>query len=138
MTVNSRTAIYPGSFDPVTRGHEDIALRALTFADRLIIAVAHKSSQSKQGLFSIPERLEMIHEVFADEGRVEAAAFEGLLVDFARSQNAFLIVRGVRGVADFEYEFQMARMNRALLPELETIFLAPAPATSFISGSLVR
>jgi pantetheine-phosphate adenylyltransferase len=133
-----RTAIYPGSFDPITRGHEDIVRRALRFADRVIVAVAHRSTHAKQGLFTIPERLTMIHEVFRDERRVEAAEFEGLLVDFARRADAHLIIRGLRAVADFEYEFQMALMNRQLSGDLETVFLAPDVRYSFLSASLVR
>ncbi|MBI3081571.1 MAG: pantetheine-phosphate adenylyltransferase [Gemmatimonadetes bacterium] len=134
----SRTAIYPGSFDPITRGHEDIVRRALRFADRVIVAVAQRATAPKQGLFSIGERVEMIREVFAGEPRVEAAEFDGLLVDFARSRGADLIIRGLRAVSDFEYEFQMALMNRRLWPEVETVFLAPDVSYSFLSASLVR
>ena len=133
-----RTAIYPGSFDPITRGHEDIVRRALHFVDRIIVAVAHQRTQRKEGLFTIGERVEMIQEVFADEPRVEPAEFDGLLVDYARTRKATLIVRGLRAVSDFEYEFQMALMNRTLLPEAETIFLAPDARFSFLSASLVR
>jgi pantetheine-phosphate adenylyltransferase len=133
-----RTAIYPGSFDPITRGHEDIVRRALTFVDRVIVAVAHRRSQRKDGLFSIGDRLAMIGEVFAGEPRVEPAEFEGLLVDFARARNAHLIIRGLRAVSDFEYEFQMALMNRTLWADVETIFLAPDARYSFLSASLVR
>src|SRR5688500_5301934 len=121
---NPRIAIYPGSFDPITRGHEDIVRRALTFVDRIIVAVAHRRTQRKEGLFGIAERVEMIQEVFADEPRVEPAEFDGLLVEYARQRGATLIIRGLRAVSDFEYEFQMALMNRTLWPEAETIFLA--------------
>ncbi len=138
MKPDARVAIYPGSFDPVTLGHEDIARRALRIADRVIVAVAHNASQPKKGLFDIAERIEMIEEVFRDEPRIEAAAFEGLLVDYARERGAGIVVRGVRGVGDFDYEFRMALMNRALTPELETVFLAPDAARSFVSASLVR
>ena len=134
----SRLAIYPGSFDPVTRGHEDIVRRALTFAERVIVAVAHRRTQQKSGLFAIEERVAMISEIFGDEPRVEAAEFDGLLVDFARQRNAQLIIRGLRAVSDFEYEFQMALMNRQLWPHLETVFLAPDSQYSFLSASLVR
>ncbi|MBI4410098.1 MAG: pantetheine-phosphate adenylyltransferase [Gemmatimonadetes bacterium] len=134
----SRVAIYPGSFDPITYGHEDIIRRGLRFVDRIVVAVAQLSTQRKQPLFTIPERLELIAEVFADEPRVEARQFEGLLVDFAREQNAKLIIRGLRAVSDFEYEFQMALMNRQLWPEVETLFLAPDVRWSFLSASLVR
>ncbi len=140
MTENtkSRLAIYPGSFDPVTKGHEDIVHRALGFADRVVVAVAHRRTQQKSGLFPINERLEMIREVFHDEPRVEADEFEGLLVDYARKREAQLIIRGLRAVSDFEYEFQMALMNKQLWPEIETIFLPPDTQYSFLSASLVR
>ncbi len=131
-------AIYPGSFDPVTRGHEDIVRRVLRFCDRVIVAVAHRSTQVKQGLFSIEERIDLIREVFVGEERVEAVAFQGLLVDFARQRRVRLVVRGLRAVSDFEYEFQMALMNRDLDPEMETLFLAPDARYSFLSASLVR
>ena len=133
-----RTAIYPGSFDPITRGHEDIVRRALHFVDRVIVAVAHRRTQRKEGLFNIVERVSMIREVFADEPRVEPAEFDGLLVDFVRERDASLIIRGLRAVSDFEYEFQMALMNRTLWPHAETIFLAPDARYSFLSASLVR
>jgi pantetheine-phosphate adenylyltransferase len=131
-------AIYPGSFDPLTRGHEDIVRRALRFADHVIVAVAHRRTQQKTGLFDIAERVEMIRSVFADEPRVEAAEFEGLLVNFARKRNARIIIRGLRAVSDFEYEFQMALMNRQLWEEIETVFLAPDTQYSYLSASLVR
>jgi pantetheine-phosphate adenylyltransferase len=131
-------AVYPGSFDPITRGHEDIVRRALAFADRVIVAVAHTATQHKQGLFTVAERVEMVREIFGDDPRIEAMEFSGLLVHFARAQGAGLIVRGLRFVSDFEYEFQMALMNRQLWPEVETIFLAPDPKHSYLSASLVR
>jgi pantetheine-phosphate adenylyltransferase len=136
--TQSLVAIYPGSFDPITRGHEDIARRTLRIADRLVIAVAHTSSQSKRSLFQVEERVAMIRSVFAEEPRVEAVAFQGLLVDFARSRGAHLVIRGLRAVSDFEYELQMAQMNRELWPELESVFLAPEVDFSFLSSSLVR
>ena len=136
--AGARVAIYPGSFDPFTNGHEDIVRRSLGFVDQLVVAVAHRSTAAKKGLFSIPERVEMIREIFQDEPRVRVEAFEGLLVDFARSRDAPLVVRGLRAVSDFEYEFQMALMNRELWPELETLFLAPDARYSFLSASLVR
>jgi pantetheine-phosphate adenylyltransferase len=131
-------AIYPGSFDPITRGHEDIVRRTLRFCDRVVIAVAHRATHLKQGLFTVEERLDLIRHVFQDEARVEAVAFSGLLVDFAREQDIHLIVRGLRAVSDFEYEFQMALMNRDLEPDIETLFLAPDARYSFLSASLVR
>jgi pantetheine-phosphate adenylyltransferase len=132
------TAIYPGSFDPITRGHEDIVRRTLRIADRLIVAVAHTATQVKKSLFTVEERLELIQEVFAGEERVEAMAFRGLLVDFAKAQEARLVIRGLRAVSDFEYELQMAQMNRELWPGIETVFLAPEVDYSFLSSSLVR
>ncbi|HEY8483463.1 MAG TPA: pantetheine-phosphate adenylyltransferase [Longimicrobiales bacterium] len=131
-------AIYPGSFDPITNGHEDIIRRGLRFVDEIIVAVAHRATQKKPGLFTIEERVEMIREVFADEPRVEVVSFDGLLVDFARLRDVQVIIRGLRAVADFEYEFQMALMNRQLWPQLETVFLAPDAHYSFLSASLVR
>jgi pantetheine-phosphate adenylyltransferase len=131
-------ALYPGSFDPITRGHEDIVRRGLLVADRVIVAVAHTSTHQKKGLFSVQERVELVREVFADEERVEATEFTGLLVDFARSRDARLVIRGLRAVSDFEYELQMAQMNRELSSGVETIFLVPDVHNSFLSSSLVR
>ena len=131
-------AVYPGSFDPITLGHEDVARRTLRLADRLIIGVAHTATQSKTPLFSVEERVELIGEVFADEPRVECTMFSGLLVDFAREREANFIIRGLRAVSDFEYEFQMAQMNQELWPEAETLFLTPDVNFSFLSASLVR
>jgi pantetheine-phosphate adenylyltransferase len=138
VNAPERIAICPGSFDPITVGHEDIIYRSLAFADRVLVAVAHTATQTKRGLFGVAERVEMIRDVFADEPRVEAVDFTGLLVDFAREQGAQLIVRGLRAVSDFEYEFQMALMNRELYPAVETVFLAPDVEHSFLSSSLVR
>jgi pantetheine-phosphate adenylyltransferase len=138
MRSDPLVAICPGSFDPITIGHEEIIRRSLRFADRVLVAVAYRATQVKRGLFSVEDRVAMIDEVFADEPRVEAVAFEGLLVDFAKTQGARLVIRGLRAVSDFEYEFQMALMNRELHPELETIFLAPDAERSFLSSSLVR
>jgi pantetheine-phosphate adenylyltransferase len=131
-------ALYPGSFDPITRGHEDIARRALRVADRVIVGVAHTSTHAKQGLFEVEERVELIRSVFAHESRIEVLSFTGLLVDFAREQGAHLVIRGLRAVSDFEYELQMAQMNQELNPDLETLFLVPEVNNSFISSSLVR
>lgn len=138
MTDSPRIAICPGSFDPITLGHEDIIRRALGFADRVVVAVAHHASQSKRGLFPVAERLELVREVFADEPRVEAIEFDGLLVDCASRIGARMVVRGLRGVADFEYELQMAQTNRALRPGIETVFLAAAAGHAFLSATLVR
>jgi pantetheine-phosphate adenylyltransferase len=134
----ARIAICPGSFDPVTLGHEDIIRRSFRFADRVIVAVAYSATQVKSGMFSVDERVEMIRETFADEPRVQPMAFQGLLVDFAKSQGATIIVRGLRAVSDFEYEFQMALMNRKLWEAMETVFLAPDLEHSYLSSSLVR
>jgi pantetheine-phosphate adenylyltransferase len=136
--MSERLAVYPGSFDPITRGHEDIVRRSLKFCDRVLVAVAHRRTQAKSGLFDIPERLALIRSVFADESRVVPMEFSGLLVDFAREQGAHVILRGLRAVSDFEYEFQMALMNRHLWPELETLFLAPDEHYSYLSASFVR
>ena len=139
MSQNAgRVAVYPGSFDPVTKGHEDIVHRALDFVDRVIVAVAHRRTQRKAGLFEIEERLRLLRAVFEDQPRVRVDDFDGLLVDYARAQDAPLIIRGLRAVSDFEYEFQLASMNRHLIPTAETLFLTPAEQYSFISSSLVR
>jgi pantetheine-phosphate adenylyltransferase len=132
----ARIAIYPGSFDPVTRGHEDIIRRSLAFADKIIVAVA--VNLSKQPLFSLEERLELLREVLQDYEGVEIRWFDGLLAKFAQKNDASLVIRGLRAVSDFEYEFQMALMNRQLFNELETVFLTPAVDLTFLSSSLVR
>ena len=132
----TRLAIYPGSFDPPTRGHEDLIRRSLTLCDRLVVAVA--TNVAKQPLFSVEERLELLRAVIGDEPRVEVRSFEGLLVDFARASGATMVVRGLRAVTDFDFEFQMALMNRTLEPTLETVFLVPPPDLTFLSSSLVR
>ena len=132
---STRTAIYAGSFDPITRGHEDLIRRSLEFLDRLVVAVAVNSS--KQPLFTLEERTGFIRAA-VDDPRVEVRHFTGLLVEFAREVNARLIIRGLRAVSDFEYEFQMALMNRHLSPGLETVFMVPSVETTYISSSLVR
>ena len=131
-------AVYPGSFDPVTLGHEDVVRRTLRFCDRLVVGVAETATQPKGGLFQVAERLEMLRGVFAVEPRVRCVAFSGLLVDFARDEGARFIIRGLRAVSDFDYEFQMAQMNRELWDEVETIFLTPDVHYSFLSATLVR
>ena len=132
----TRTAIYPGSFDPPTRGHEDLIRRSLRLADRVIVAIAANSA--KQPLFSVEERLAMLRASVPDEPRVSFEAFDGLLAEFAGRVGATMIVRGLRAVSDFEYEFQMALMNRQLHPSLETVFLVPAVDLTYLSSSLVR
>ena len=131
-----RIAIYAGSFDPITHGHEDLMRRSLTFVDRLVVAVATNSA--KQPLFTLDERIAFITEAAGGEPRIEATKFDGLLVNFARSVGARLIIRGLRAVSDFEYEYQMALMNRHLLPEIETVFMVPSLDSTYISSSLVR
>ncbi|MEZ0334242.1 MAG: pantetheine-phosphate adenylyltransferase [Gemmatimonadales bacterium] len=132
----TRIAIYPGSFDPPTRGHEDLVRRSLALADRVIVAVA--VNVAKQPLFSVEERLGMLRKAVGDDPRVTFESFEGLLADFARRVGASVVVRGLRAVSDFEYEFQMALMNRQLHPSLETVFLVPALDLTYLSSSLVR
>jgi pantetheine-phosphate adenylyltransferase len=133
--VSARIAVYPGSFDPVTRGHEDLVLRSLRFADRVIVAVADNSA--KQPLFTLEERLALIRQAVSHPA-VDVQSFQGLLVEFARRVGATVIVRGLRAVSDFEYEFQMALMNRNLEPGVETVFLVPAFDLTYLSSSLVR
>ena len=136
--MSKRVGIYPGSFDPITRGHEDIVRRGRDLVERLIVAVAYRATQEKRGAFSVEDRVELIRESFADDPGIEVASFDGLLVDFARASGATLIIRGLRAVSDFEYEFQMALMNRQLSPGIETVFLAPDVQYSYLSASLVR
>ena len=131
----TRVGIYPGSFDPVTKGHEDLIHRSLGFLDKLVVAVA--VNVGKQPLFSLDERVALIRETVTDP-KVDVQSFDGLLVEFARKIGATVIVRGLRAVSDFEYEFQMALMNRHLAPKLETIFLVPAFDLTYLSSSLVR
>ncbi len=131
-----RIAIYPGSFDPPTRGHEDLVRRSLALADRVIVAVAKNAT--KQPLFTVQERLEMLRAAVGDDDRIRFEAFDGLLAEFAKAVGATMVVRGLRAVSDFEYEFQMALMNRQLHPSLETVFLVPAVDLTYLSSSLVR
>jgi len=131
----NRTAVYPGSFDPITKGHEDLIHRSLGFVDKMVVAVA--VNVAKQPLFSFEERVALIRECVPDK-RVEVQSFDGLLVDFAKRVGATVIVRGLRAVSDFEYEFQMALMNRNLGPHIETVFLVPAFDLTYLSSSLVR
>ncbi len=136
--MSETIAVYPGSFDPLTLGHDDIIRRGLRLVDRLVVAVATTSTQTKSGLFDLDERVEILRSVYRDERRLEAVSFSGLLVDFARQRGARIILRGLRAVSDFEYEFQMALMNRSLWPEVEVLFMAPDNAHTFLSSSLVR
>ena len=132
----TRTAIYPGSFDPLTKGHEDLIRRSLSLADRVIVAVAVNSS--KQALFPVAERLALLQAAMGGDPRVAFESFDGLLAEFAKKVGASIVVRGLRAVSDFEYEFQMALMNRQLHPSLETVFLVPAVDMTYLSSSLVR
>ncbi|MFK5913307.1 MAG: pantetheine-phosphate adenylyltransferase [Woeseiaceae bacterium] len=132
------TAVYPGTFDPLTNGHSDLVQRASRIFDRVILAVAKGAEGSKQPFFTSSERVELAKGVLSSMENVEVIEFDGLLVDFVQQQNAQVIVRGLRAVSDFEYEFQLASMNRHLNGQIETIFLTPAEQYSYISSSLVR
>lgn len=129
-------AVYPGTFDPVTNGHSDLIERAARLFDRVIVAVA--VNPGKGSTFSIDERVALASEVLAGLNNVEVEGFDSLLVDFARERGAQVILRGLRAVSDFDYEFQLAGMNRRLAPDIETLFLTPAEQYAFISSSLVR
>ncbi|HUL40510.1 MAG TPA: pantetheine-phosphate adenylyltransferase [Burkholderiales bacterium] len=129
-------AVYPGTFDPITRGHEDLVRRATHIFDQVIVAVA--DSHGKQPFFTLEERIKMAERVLADYERVHVIGFSGLLMDFVRGQGANIIVRGLRALSDFEYEFQMAGMNRNMHPDVETIFMTPSEQYMFISASMVR
>lgn len=131
-----RIAVYPGTFDPLTRGHEDLVRRGAKIFDKLVVGVA--DSPNKKPFFSMDERVQIAREVLSHYPNVEVKGFKGLLKDFVRSNNANVIIRGLRAVSDFEYEFQMAGMNRYLLPDVETMFLTPSDQYQFISGTIVR
>jgi pantetheine-phosphate adenylyltransferase len=132
------TAIYPGTFDPITNGHTDLVERAARIFDKVVLGVAKGQNGSKQPVFSIDERVSLAKEVLADIGNAEVIQFDGLLVEFVAQQQAQVILRGLRAVSDFEYEFQLASMNRHLNQDIETLFLTPAEQYSYISSSLVR
>ncbi|MCO4764187.1 MAG: pantetheine-phosphate adenylyltransferase [Myxococcales bacterium] len=136
MTSNPRVAFYPGSFDPITNGHVDIINRGLKIFDRVIVALAQ--NVSKTALFSLEERKEMIERVFTGERNVDVVLFEGLMVNAAKAAGAPVVLRGLRGITDFEYEFQLATMNKRLLPELETVFLMTERDNFHVSSKLVR
>ena len=129
-------AVYPGTFDPLTRGHEDLVRRASTLFDSLILGIA--DSRAKKPFFTLDERLDMARQVLGDLRNVQIVGFAGLLIDFARQHKARVVVRGLRAVSDFEYEFQLAGMNRNLNPDMETVFLTPSEQHMFISATLVR
>lgn len=129
-------AIYPGTFDPMTNGHLDLVERSLRLVDRLIVAILR--NEQKQALFSVDERIAMVQEVVGGIPNVEVASFNGLLVDFVAQRGATMIIRGIRAVSDYEYELQMALMNRRLRPEIETVFLMAGEAHSFVSSRIVK
>jgi pantetheine-phosphate adenylyltransferase len=127
--------VYPGTFDPITRGHEDVVRRAAGLFGEVVIAVAASRSAT---MFTLEERVAMAREIFKDYGNVRVEGFDCLLMNFVRAQDARVVIRGLRAVSDFEYEFQMAGMNRSLHPDVETVFLTPAEQYTFISASMVR
>ncbi|MEP6389645.1 MAG: pantetheine-phosphate adenylyltransferase [Halioglobus sp.] len=134
--MRAHTVIYPGTFDPITNGHVNLTERAAQLFDRVVIAIAH--SEKKTPLFNLAQRVELCEASLSHLDNIEVVGFNNLLVDFAKSQGASCVLRGVRTVADFEYEYQLANMNRAMYPEFESIFLTPSEDLSYISSSLVR
>lgn len=134
--MRASIAVYPGTFDPLTRGHEDLVRRACKLFDRVIVAIAE--SRTKRTFFTLGERVDMAREVLVDLPGVDVLGFDGLLMDFMRAHNATVTLRGLRAVSDFEYEFQLAGMNRNLYPDVETVFLTPAEQYMFISATMVR
>ena len=136
--ANSDIAIYPGSFDPITNGHVDLVNRTLRVFDKVVVAIASNPDKDRS-LFTVQERLQMIEEVFAGtDGRVSAVSFQGLLVDYAERQGAMVVIRGLRAISDFEYEFQMAMMNHRLKPKLETFFMMTGESEFYTSSRLVK
>lgn len=134
--MRTNTVIYPGTFDPITNGHVDLTERASRLFDRVVVAIAY--SEKKTPLFDLEQRVALCESSLSHLDNVEVMGFSNLLTDFAKSQGARCVLRGLRAVADFEYEFQLANMNRAMYPEFESIFLTPSEHLSFISSSLVR
>ena len=134
--MKTNSVIYPGTFDPITNGHVDLTERAARLFDRVVVAIAH--NEKKTPLFSLEERVGLCKGALEHLDNVEVVGFSNLLTDFAKSQNARCVLRGLRAVADFEYEFQLANMNRAIYPEFESIFLTPSEHLSYISSSLVK
>ena len=132
----SQKAIYPGTFDPITKGHIDLVERACKLFDKVVLAIA--ASEAKSPLFTLGERIDISKRIFKGNDQVEIIGFSGLLVDLAKDNDATILIRGLRVVADFEYEFQLANMNRAMMPELESVFLTPVTEYSFVSSSLVK
>ena len=135
--MNRTVAVYPGTFDPLTNGHLDLVARGAKIVDELIVAILRNSDKGAP-LFTVPEREEMMREATLCFGNVSVATFDGLLVDFARSRGAVAVLRGIRAVSDYEYEFQMAMMNRKLAPELETLFMMPAEKYTYVSSRLIK
>jgi pantetheine-phosphate adenylyltransferase len=135
--VSTIRAIYPGSFDPLTNGHLDLIARGSKIFGHLVVAILNNSDK-QEPLFPVDERIEMIREATQEFGNVSVSAFDGLLVEFARQQNAQALLRGIRAISDYEYEFQMALMNRRLAPKLETVFMMPAERYSYVSSRLIR
>ena len=136
MNRPDRVAIYPGSFDPLTNGHVDIILRGARLFDRIVVGILHNPEKSP--LFSVQERVEMAREVFREHANVDVDAFDGLLVDYSSQRRASVIVRGLRAVSDFEFELQMALMNRRLGPDIETVFMMPAEQYTYVSSRLIK
>ncbi|MFT5709445.1 MAG: pantetheine-phosphate adenylyltransferase [Halioglobus sp.] len=134
--MKTHTVIYPGTFDPITNGHVNLTERAARMFDKVVVAIAF--SQKKTPLFPLEQRVELCKQSLAHLDNIEVVGFSNLLIDFARSQNSSCVLRGLRAVADFEYEFQLANMNRAMYPEFESVFLTPSEHLSYISSSLVR
>jgi pantetheine-phosphate adenylyltransferase len=134
--MKTNTVIYPGTFDPITNGHVDLTERAARLFDRVVVAIAH--SEKKTPLFSVEERVALCEGALEHLENVQVVGFSNLLTDFAKSQDARCVLRGLRAVADFEYEFQLANMNRAIYPEFESVFLTPSEHLAYISSSLVR
>lgn len=134
--MTKRRAVYPGTFDPITRGHEDLVRRASLLFDHVVVAIA--ASRVKNPFFTLEERVSMAREVLAPYPNVEVQGFSGLLMSFLKTVDSNIILRGLRAVSDFEYEFQMAGMNRKLFPDVETLFLTPAEQYQFISATMVR
>jgi pantetheine-phosphate adenylyltransferase len=134
--MNNGIAVYPGTFDPFTRGHEDLVRRAARLFAHVVVGIAE--SHSKRPIFPLAERVEMAQQLCADMPNVKVIGFDGLLMEFLRERNARVILRGLRAVSDFEYEFQMAGMNRSLHPDIETLFLTPGEQYMFISATMVR
>lgn len=137
LRMHTIKAIYPGTFDPLTNGHLDLIARGAKIVDQLVVAIL-RNSEKGTPLFTVPERQEMIHEATRGFGNVSVTTFDGLLVDFARQQGAKAVLRGIRAISDYEYEFQMAMMNRKLDPELETLFMMPAEKYTYVSSRLIK